>query len=58
MEVTVSILVAVYNASGTIARFVASMAKQELPGLEWIFVIDGATDDSAVVLLRELETVG
>lgn len=55
MSPTFSIIVPVYNVESFIARCARSLFEQSLPGIEYIFVDDCATDRSMEVLQRVIE---
>jgi glycosyltransferase involved in cell wall biosynthesis len=50
MPIAVSVIVAAYNAAGTIAEAIESALAQDFPGKEIIVVNDGSTDSTAAVL--------
>lgn len=47
-----SVVIAVYDGAGTIARAIESVLAQSRPALELIVVDDGSTDDTAAVVAR------
>lgn len=46
----ISVIVPFYNSERTIGRCAGSLFSQTLPGIEYVFVDDGSTDDSVSVL--------
>ena len=50
MSAAVSVVIACYNASATIAEAIASARAQSFPNLEIVVIDDGSSDDSAAVV--------
>lgn len=58
MKVVLSVLVAVHDAEKYLPRLVRSLAQNRITGMEYIFVVDGSTDDSLNVLKSCLRLEG
>ena len=50
MSPRVSVIIPVYNAENYLSKCIESLCKQTLQEIEFVFVDDGSTDDSAVLL--------